>query len=83
MDFYVSGVYLPFVCLQGGLLYSLGACRERQQSLALDLAGHHKHTGLEGVDVALDILRHYLWPLGVVPSVRQQWSHNLKEYKEI
>lgn len=74
-------VCLPFVSLQGSLLYSLGACRERQQSLAPDLSRHHKHIGLEGVKVASDILRHYLWPFSLVPTVRQQWDHNLEENK--
>lgn len=75
-------VCLPFVRLQGSLLHSLGACRERQQSLALHLAWHYKHIGLEGVHVASDILRHNLWPFSVVPTVRQQWGHNLEEQRE-
>lgn len=70
---------LPFIRLQGRLLQSLGACRERQQRLALDLAGHHKHIGHEGVDVASDVLSHHLGPLRVVPTVRQQRGHHLQE----
>lgn len=81
MNLSASCVSLPFVCLQGSLLDSLGACGERQQRLALDLARHHEHIGLEGVDVASDILRHYLGPFTVVPTVRQQWGHNLEEDK--
>lgn len=74
----VPALCLPFFCLQLSLLHSLCACRERQQGLALDLAWHHKHAGFEGVDVAQDVLRHYLWPFRVVPTVRQQWGHDLE-----
>lgn len=73
-------VCLPFLCLQGSLLHSLKACRERQQSLALDLARHHEDAGLEGVDVASDILGDHLWPFALVSTVRQQRRHNLEEY---
>lgn len=72
---------LPFVSLQRNLLDSVGACRERQQSLALDLSWHHKHIGLEGVKVVSDILRHYLWPFSLVHTIRQQFHHNLEENK--
>lgn len=79
----VTAVCLPFVRLEGGSVYSLRACGKRQQSLALDLARHHKHTVLKGVDMTLDILYHNLWPLNVVVAVGEQWSYNLKEFKEM
>lgn len=66
----VQVVCLPFFCLQSSLFHSFWACRERQQGLALDLAWHHKHIGLKGLDVPQYILRHYLWPFSVVPTVR-------------
>lgn len=33
--------------------------------------------------MTLDILYHNLWPLNVVVAVGEQWSYNLKEFKEI
>lgn len=32
--------------------------------------------------MTLDILYHDLWPLNVVVAVGEQWSYNLKEFKE-
>lgn len=69
---------LPFVLLQGRLLGALEARRERQQSLALDSARYHEDTGLEGMNVAPDILRHNLGPFTVVPAVAQKRCHNLE-----
>lgn len=78
----VLHVCLPFVCLQGSLFHFLRTCRERQQSLALDLAWHHEHIGLEGLNMTSDILGHYLWPFTLVPTVWQQWHDNLEAYEE-
>lgn len=69
---------LPFFCL-----HAVGACRGRQQRVALDSAWHHKHVGLQRVDVASDVLRHNLGPFRVVPTIGQKWGHDLDEWTEI
>lgn len=68
---------------EGGLLQLLRACGERQQSPALDLAGHHEHAGLQGAEVAPEILRHRLRPLRAVVAVGQQGSDDLQRQEGV